>query len=437
MEGARLRYKVDKGKTLLVDGPACVQMLSGDAEVLGAEVKPEMKIVIRQGKRLPFEARSEFEAELFMGEEASCVKTDAAAIPNSWRETVNDILSEKKKVVVLILGGVDSGKTSFCIYLTNSALRANWKVSVIDCDLGQSDLGPPGTISLRFVEKPFTDLFTLFPDESVFIGVTSPSRVVNKILEAAGKLKIEASRRDVDLLVINTDGWIDGDDAIRYKVSLAETVDPDYIVAIQTGDELNPLISSLKGRKIITINSPENIKKRNRETRRLLRGFAYKKHLRGSKVRVFPLSWVKVEGSLNLSMEKKDQLKEKMQEILKTEILCCEETSNSIVMVLKKMADLSEETLRTAEMKIGKKLLVFREGDEKGLLVSLEDTSGKMLGIGTVHSIDFRSMIIKICTPVEGAVSKIKIGRIKLDSGGNEKGVLFEDSRYASMDTDD
>jgi len=422
-----LRYKINKGKILLVDGPACVELLSGAAEVLGVEIKPEMKIIIRQGKRLPFEAHPEFEAEISLGEQASCVETDAAAIPPSWRETVKSILYKKKKVITLILGGVDSGKTGFCIYLANSALRAKWKVAIIDCDLGQSDLGPPGTIDLCFVQKPFTDLFALFPDDSVFVGVTSPQRSVDEVLDAVEKLKTKALSRDEDLLVINTDGWIDGDDAVKYKLRLVETINPDYIVAIQINDELDPIVSLLEERNIFIVDVPENIKKRSRETRRLLRGFAYKKHLKGSKIRSFPLNWVKVEGSLNLSREKRAQLKEKMEGLLGTKILCCDETANGIVLILGKKASLNEETVRTAEMEIGKKIFVLREGDEKGLLVSLEGPSGKMLGIGTVHSIDFRNMVIKICTPVDEAVSKIKVSRIQLDSGGNEKGLLFQD----------
>ena len=138
-----MRCTVEKGKTLLVDGPACVKLISGAAEVLGAEVKPEMRIVIRQGKRLPFEAISSFEAELSMGEGASCAEKATPAIPASWRRAAETILSTGEKNTVLILGGVDSGKNGFCIYLANSALRKSRRVAVIDCDLGQSDLGPP------------------------------------------------------------------------------------------------------------------------------------------------------------------------------------------------------------------------------------------------------------------------------------------------------
>jgi len=420
-----LRYRVSNGKTLLIDGPACVHLISGSAEVLGAEIKPEGRIIIRQGKRLPFEANPEFEAEVFMGEQASCKEINESAIPQSWRRTVTGILSEKKRATVLILGGVDSGKSSFSIYLINSALKANLRVAFIDCDLGQTDLGPPGTISLCFIKNPVTDLFKIFPDDSVFIGVTSPSGVINDVLNAAAKLKGEALTRDVDLLVINTDGWIDGDDAISYKVRLVETVNPECIVAIQSSDVLNPLLSKLNEKRIITIDQPGNIKRRDRDTRRLLREFSYKKHLRGSKIRVFPFSWIYIEGYLRLNSKGGDQLRERMREILKTEILGCGETHKSIVVVLRKDAGLDEKAVKRAEAETGKRIILLREGDERGLLTSLESSSGKMLGIGTIHCIDYNNMAIKICTPVNEAVSKIKVGRIKLDSEGNEEGILF------------
>ena len=45
---------VEKGKTLLVDGPASVSVISGKVEVFGFSVKDAGRIVIREGKRLPF-----------------------------------------------------------------------------------------------------------------------------------------------------------------------------------------------------------------------------------------------------------------------------------------------------------------------------------------------------------------------------------------------
>jgi len=420
-----VRYRVKGGKTLLVDGPARVRIISGTAEVLGAEVRPEMSIIIREGKRLPFEADPEFEAEILMSEKASCVEIEGAAVPDSWRRAAASILSQSGVLTVLILGGVDSGKTGFCIYLANSALRADRSVAVMDCDLGQSDVGPPGTLSLCLVKKPITDLFRLFPDESVFIGVTSPSWVVRGVLEAAGWLRKEAMKKGTDLLIVNTDGWIDGDEALKYKAGLVDVVNPNFVVAIQAEDELEPLISSLEDRKIITVDSPENIKKRDRETRRLLRGFAYKKHLKGSKIRSFPLSWVNLKGSLNPSEERIDRLKEEMRRLLGAEIICCDETPNCVILLLGEGTDPSEEAVKEAEMRLGKRVLTLRMGDEKGLLVSLEGPSGRMLGVGTIHSINHENMTIKIRTPVEAKVTKIKVGQIKLSPDGNEEGMIF------------
>ena len=421
-----MRCTVEKGKTLLVDGPACVKLISGAAEVLGAEVKPEMRIVIRQGKRLPFEAISSFEAELSMGEGASCAEKATPAIPASWRRAAETILSTGEKNTVLILGGVDSGKNGFCIYLANSALRKSRRVAVIDCDLGQSDLGPPGTVNLCFIEKPFTDLFTLFPDYSIFIGVTSPSMVVGEVLDATSRLKVDASNlRDADLIIINTDGWIIGDLAVKYKVRLIEAVNPDFVVAIHAGNELDPIISLIGERQVLSVEAPRDVRRRDQRIRRILRGFAYKKHLKEAKIRLFHLDEIRVEGALNLNGKRKE-FADKIEGILGSEVLHCEERSNSILLIVQRRDLLDWKNVKVAEAETGKRIILLQKGDERGLLASLEDSAGRMLGIGMIQDIDFKTRSVKMYTPVSGEVSRIKIGWIRLDSEGNERGLLLE-----------
>jgi len=419
-----MKRRVGERKILLIDGPASVYLISGKAEILGAEMKSGMKVVVRRGKRMPFEALSECEAEVCISEGGSYIETNTPAIPSSWRAAVQEILSEKNIKSVLILGGIDSGKTSFSVYLANVALRKGWKISILDCDLGQSDLGPPGTIGLSFVNKPFTDLFTLFPDESIFVGVTSPSEVTDEVIKAAVKLKNVAFSNGKYLLITNTDGWVEGEDAVEYKVKLIEALNPDYIVAIQASGELEPIISSVEERTVISVKPPEKTRRRDKETRRFLRGFAYKKHLKGSRTRIFPLKWIQVEGSINLSSRVTEHLKERIEEILGEEILYCEEKSECLLIVTEKDTCLDVERLKMTEAEIGKKIIALQKGNEKGILVSLEDKDGKVLGIGTIESIDFRNKVIKIRTPVNKPVSRIKLGRIRLDSKGNEKEIL-------------
>ena len=59
-------------------------------------------------------------------------------------------------------------------------------------------------------------------------------------------MKAELLQRAPDFVVINTDGWVSGDIAIRYKAALVKELKPDVIVAIQRQDELEPLIASLE-----------------------------------------------------------------------------------------------------------------------------------------------------------------------------------------------
>jgi hypothetical protein len=39
---------------MLVDGPASVRVISGKTEVFGYQIKHASRIVVREGKRLPF-----------------------------------------------------------------------------------------------------------------------------------------------------------------------------------------------------------------------------------------------------------------------------------------------------------------------------------------------------------------------------------------------
>jgi len=411
---------VEKGKTLLIDGPACVQVISGELSVFGALVKVGDKVIVRKGKRMPFEALDGAQVELTLGDSASYVEIDGSAIPSSWKEAVNEILSTKEQKIILVMGGIDSGKTSLCTYLINRALDVKYEVALIDGDLGQSDIGPPGTVGLGFVRKPVVDLFNLQPEDIIFIGVTSPSRMTNATLDALVTLKAEALEMGTDFLIVNTDGWIEGDDAVNYKVRLVKAVAPNVVLVIQSGNELNPIVDALKDVKFLAINSPKNVKRRDRETRKNLRESAYRKYLRGAKFRLCPLSWVKMEGNLEISAKNEYQLRNKIEDLLGKKIVYCRETPNCILLVLEKGIDLKEEEMKKLESGFDKRLIAIREGDEQGLLVALEDARGKFLGIGTICNVDFEKGVMKICTPQNGTVSKIHVGQIRLDREGKE-----------------
>jgi len=419
-----MKCTVKKGKNLLVDGPASVNLISGRAKVLGATLKAGEQIVIRKGKRVPFEVNKRGVFDLMLGEGATFEETEGSTIPASWEKASVEIISHGKPVTVMVMGGVDSGKTSFCTYLANKALKRMKKIAIIDGDLGQSDIGPPSTIGFSFVTTPIKDLFEMEAENAYFVGVTSPSRAVNRVLEGLNILKGRVLETEIIFLIINTDGWIEGEDATRYKVWLTERLTPDIIVGIQQRDELTPILTALKGTKTLIVDSPTSIQKRNREKRKALRELSYKKYLKEARVQSFSLNWVRVEGaSFGAGIPLTTERMEKMRKSLGINLVYGEETSTTVFMVLSEDHWVDEKFVQRIEECFGKTVKAIREGEEQGLLLALLDALGNFLGIGVLCGVDYKKRVMKIYTPVSEKVSTIHVGQVKLDKRGREIGL--------------
>ena len=422
---------IDKGKILLVDGPASVSLLSGKLSVLGAPLRIREKLVVREGKRLPLWVKKRVTVELMLGEEASVNEVDEGTVPSSWEDAAKEILSLNKPVTVMVVGGMDSGKTSFCTFLVNEAVMNKLRTSVIDADLGQSDVGPPSTVGFNFVTEPVKDLFDIDAQDAVFVGSTSPSGAINKVIEGLVQLKDRVMEAGVDFLVINTDGWVEGEEAAAYKVRLAEKVGPSAVVGMQRGNELTPILDALHGVKVFVIDSPQLIQPRSREKRKLLRELSYKKYLKKAKMHSLSLNWVKVKDSLfgaggPLPRKRLETLKN----LLGTRPVYSEETVTAILVVLSKSKAVTEEHIKDVEEYFGKRVKVIREGDEEGLLVGLKDEEDNFLGIGILHGVDYKRRVLKVYTPVSEKVSMLCFGQIKLDKNCREIGLSTVYSSY-------
>jgi len=422
-----MRRVVEKGKTLLVDGPACVSLLSGRVSVLGAPMRVGEKTVIREGKRVPFEVKRRATFDLMLGENSSIMEVDGDTIPASWKDASKEVLSQRGPVTVMVLGGIDMGKTSFCTYLANRALKARRKVAVVDADLGQSDIGPPSTIGLGCVESPIKDLFEARMEVAYFVGVTSPGGAVEKILEGAAKLREKAFEVGANFLIVNTDGWVEGEDAVKYKTRLAEVISPNFVVGIQRQGELTPILEALKELRILSISPPLAVRKRDRSRRKVLRELSYRRYLKGAKVRSFPISWVNIKGlPIGGVLRTDSRRSQEIRDLLGTEILYYNEAPDRLLVVVRRGRRISADCIRKAEEVLGKPVKVIREGDEAGLLVGLLDPHENFLGIGVLEGIDYWRKTIKVLTPATERVATICVGRIRLDEQGREIGIASQ-----------
>jgi polynucleotide 5'-hydroxyl-kinase GRC3/NOL9 len=419
-----MKRTIEKDKTLLVDGPASVTLCSGKVEVFGSTPTVGSKVVIREGKRLPFAVLEKSELELSVGDTAAVEEIDGNTIPVSWRESAEELLRlQSKPATAIVLGTVDSGKSSYCTFLLNRIIAQKRKVAILDGDLGQSDIGPPSTIAYAVVSKPITDPFYLQARNACFIGETSAGNVADQMIRALSSLKKEITSREPEFLIINTDGWIDGECAIDYKMKLIEELKPDLVFFIQQKDELAPILNRLESYRKILVESPSAIRQRDREKRKSLRELGYKKYLRNPKVQSFSLSWVKVEKDEAFGLSKSRTLTRqvrKVTELLGMKPLHVAELTDRINIIIGRKRWINPDNLKNIQEHSKKRIVVTRKGEEEGLLVGLYDSNGKFLGIGAIQEIDYVRKAVKVLTPTSEEVSTMVLGKVRLDKNMKE-----------------
>lgn len=146
--------------------------------------------------------------------------------------------------MTVALGGMDSGKTTFCRMCAAVALRVGKSVAYLDTDVGQSTVGPPTTIGLRFLSSP-DDLepeALARADALYFVGDTSPQGHLLPQVVGAAKLALLARESGADLILVDTTGLIGGTLGQILKFHKLEALRPDVVVGFQRGEELEPIL---------------------------------------------------------------------------------------------------------------------------------------------------------------------------------------------------
>ncbi|MDQ1278950.1 MAG: polynucleotide 5-hydroxyl-kinase [Thermoproteota archaeon] len=422
-----MNIQVEKGKVLLVSGPASVITSEGKMTLFGANLPLGNKVVVRKKRTLPFEAEENAVLDVTLGGEAQIEEVTGSTIPNCWNKAVKEILSSIGLSTTIILGDIDCGKTSFCTFLANKALNTGVRTAIIDGDLGQSDVGSPTTVGMSLVSKPITDLFTLEPHTLFFAGLTSPSGVTERLITGIRALKVMASEMGIGVIIINTDGWVKGDEAKNYKTALVKETHPEAVVGIQRNDEVENILSyaEKEGFNVFRIASPLCIKKRNSEERKELREQGYRKFLEGATLRSLPMGWVEMEYTpLGTGMPLvADRLKD-VETVLGHKPLYCEENSEELFIVSKENDKIHQEDIMKVVETFKKRLYIVKDGDEKGLIVGLLDKNKQFLGLGTIEKIDFENRVLRIYTPYKDKIGIIQFGQIKIDEKGKEEGIV-------------
>lgn len=178
----------------------------------------------------------------------------------------------KSNAVILVLGKVDSGKTTFTLNLANKFFSEGKKVVIVDADPGQADIGPPGTLSAGVLNKEIRRLSDVFPVKLVFIGSISPAGLF-MWPTVWGVYELVAFARSIgEIVIIDSSGLITGRDGYTLVKSKLSLIRPDITVFLGNKEEYYPLIGEANRYSLVKVFPPlPGVRKKPPEERRLNR----------------------------------------------------------------------------------------------------------------------------------------------------------------------
>lgn len=146
--------------------------------------------------------------------------------------------------VVFLLGGIETGKTSFGVELARRATEAGIPTAIVDADIVQSTVGPPTTVGLKFCSDvvEFSAEGLRAADGLAFVGALAPKGHLLALVVGTAKLVQRARESGARLIIVDTTSLVSGMYGQMLKFYKMELVHPDFVLAFERGGELEPII---------------------------------------------------------------------------------------------------------------------------------------------------------------------------------------------------
>lgn len=412
-------YTLDTGSILRVDGPATVRVVSGRIYVLGVEYGINDRITIMRGRRVIIKALEKSSLEMVIGPEGNAeAANEEDSIINEWEDTLNRIVSRGS--VYVILGAMDVGKTTITTILANKGVSRKLKVGVIDADPGQNDVGPPTTISSAVVTNYITHLSQLRASKSFFVKTTSVEHVWRDIIRGIVKLRNDlVNTEGVDMVIVNTDGWVSDHDAINYKLELIRNVGATHVIILRKNSETEEMIRKINEEfnRVYVLPSPPNVKVRDREDRKIRREMGYGKYIMPPR-----------ELSLDLRKTPIINLPLFHGLIYNKELLRIARRNLGPISYMEQWggAAIAVGYVKEAQFKnIGGVAVLLLPNDwERGLLVALEDRNNYLLTLGVFRKIYYNTGKAVFTVPRtfnnEADIHHVRLGMVRLNENFEE-----------------
>lgn len=344
-----------------------------------------------------------------------------------WEADIARIVAKPGTVVVL--GGLDVGKTRFCAELANAALEAGLSTAIVDTDVGQSEIGLPGTIGLGFVEKPIESIGEIEPHKVYFVGATSPTSHLVQFVVGAKKLTDLARACGAKLIIVDTTGFIEGPIALRLKTHKIDLLRPEWLAGIQRSHEIEPLMlpfARVKTVRLVRLPMSQNARVKAPAVRAMRRAKKFYDHFHTADEHIIRLNEVSCWNTFfRTGRAMQWQYVKFIERSLQCRILHAELVGNTVFFVsetecLDRGRHLLEEQFHT------KDIVAATADSFRDVLVGLADEKGDTMDLGVIEAVDFSKRFAAIRSPIKtiSPVRVLQFGFVRIGKDGREIGYV-------------
>ncbi len=210
-------------------------------------------------------------------------------LPEDWAGAIDEV-AETLPRRVLVLGATDTGKSTFIGMMLRRLLKEGVACSLVDSDPGQKHVGPPASVT----SAEYRYLYELRLERMAnmyFVGSTSPRGHMLHL--AVGTLKL-ASQAGGRVTAVNTSGYV-RDAGLYLKGAKIELLEPEMIVGIERGAELEPLASAYSHFTWVRLKVPEVVREKAPEERRAARRERFRRYFANARVVEAELSELRLQ----------------------------------------------------------------------------------------------------------------------------------------------
>ena len=356
--------------------------------------------------------------------------TAANDMPPEWLPGLDALRLLPDGGTALLIGGTDRGKTTFTTIAARALAREFERVAIIDADIGQSEIGPPGTVGVAWAAAEAAKLHDLKPAAVFFVGAFAPVTVALEQVVAVAQAVQWARTRGARRILIDTTGFISGPAARRLKAAKAQAAQPKLVLGIARDGELDDLLAvtgAVSGAETLLLPVPESVGRKSttlRQTRRLAR---LSQALTKAREVVLPLSQVSTVGATLGTGEKiPPHLVQWAGNALRLSAVYAEKAENTLTLFLsgpQARSGWESGATPVAEHFGARTVRALSLNAYTNTYLGLHDASGRLLCVGRFLRLDpdREEIIVSAPLPSPSAAERFRLvtlGRVRVAGDG-------------------